>query len=416
MIQALRLTRLAQLTLVLVYGASAFGQQGDEVKASNLAARHNFVMLESECLQAIGDAEKCQQIAERLESHYSTDMMPEAISMLSSILKGGDMGMGEGWFKPAAKKHDWNWMMARFELEEAESVIPSDIKDQLLFRRLDRNGDRLIDANDLDWSSESQWVREAGILSIVHRMSDENRDSSVTPAEWIKLFDRTSQGQDQVGLDAFRRAFPIGQTPSGYRPGDEPSQEQLIRGFFSSEIGSHSEGPQLGERAPDFELSTFDRTSTVRLSSLLAHKPVVLIFGNYTCGPFRRLFPEFDAIATRFKDQVTFLGVYVREAHPEDGWLMESNSAQGVKLPQPKSLQERERVAQTCSQKLSYSFPLLVDTLDDSVGNAYSGMPARAYLIDMDGSVVYKGGRGPFGFIPGELEQAVVMKLLDSTE
>jgi hypothetical protein len=40
-------------------------------------------------------------------------------------------------------------------------------------------------------------------------------------------------------------------------------------------------------------------------------------------------------------------------------------------------------------------------------------MPARLYLIDADGKVAYKSGRGPFGFKPGELEQALVMSLLD---
>ncbi len=51
--------------------------------------------------------------------------------------------------------------------------------------------------------------------------------------------------------------------------------------------------------------------------------------------------------------------------------------------------------------------------MDDRVGHAYSGMPDRLYLIDRGGRVAYKGGRGPFGFKSGELEQALVMLLLD---
>jgi hypothetical protein len=47
------------------------------------------------------------------------------------------------------------------------------------------------------------------------------------------------------------------------------------------------------------------------------------------------------------------------------------------------------------------------------VGNAYSGMPARLYVIDTDGKIAYKGGRGPFGLKVGEMEQALVMTLLD---
>ena len=56
---------------------------------------------------------------------------------------------------------------------------------------------------------------------------------------------------------------------------------------------------------------------------------------------------------------------------------------------------------------------MVVDDMDDHVGHAYSGMPDRLYLIDREGRVAYKGGRGPFGFKPGELEQSLVMLLLE---
>ena len=90
---------------------------------------------------------------------------------------------------------------------------------------------------------------------------------------------------------------------------------------------------------------------------------------------------------------------------------MESNAQMGVKLKQPKSFEERTAIAKTCATQLKYSMPLLVDTLDDRVGNLYSGMPARAYVIDVDGKVTYQGGRGPFGFRPGEMEQSLELQL-----
>lgn len=37
-----------------------------------------------------------------------------------------------------------------------------------------------------------------------------------------------------------------------------------------------------GDVAPDFDLMRVDSTGTVRLSSLLADRPVALIFGSYT--------------------------------------------------------------------------------------------------------------------------------------
>jgi hypothetical protein len=37
-----------------------------------------------------------------------------------------------------------------------------------------------------------------------------------------------------------------------------------------------------GDAAPDFELSTVDKSASVRLSSFRGSKPVVLVFGSYT--------------------------------------------------------------------------------------------------------------------------------------
>jgi hypothetical protein len=115
----------------------------------------------------------------------------------------------------------------------------------------------------------------------------------------------------------------------------------------------------------------------------------------------------------RFGDRVAFLGIYVREAHPTDGWRVEGNDKAGISFLQPVSKSDRLAVAKKCCSILEISMPLLVDEMNDRVGHAYSGMPDRMYVIDKNGRVAYKGGRGPFGFKPGELEQSLVMLLLD---
>ena len=108
-----------------------------------------------------------------------------------------------------------------------------------------------------------------------------------------------------------------------------------------------------------------------------------------------------------------FLAVYVREAHPSDDWRMTANDRVGIVVRQPRDLRERVEVARTCCGVLDISMPLVVDDLDDRVGHAYSGMPDRLYIIDATGRVAYKGGRGPFGFKPGEMEQSLILLLLD---
>src|SRR5437879_9592985 len=92
---------------------------------------------------------------------------------------------------------------------------------------------------------------------------------------------------------------------------------------------------------------------------------------------------------------------------------MTSNDRVGIIINQPRKRDERVAVAQRCCSSLEITMPVLVDEIDDRVGHAYSGMPDRLYVIDRDGRVAYKGGRGPFGFKTGEMEQALVMLLLD---
>src|SRR5262245_32388855 len=93
---------------------------------------------------------------------------------------------------------------------------------------------------------------------------------------------------------------------------------------------------------------------------------------------------------------------------------MPSNDKAGGSFAQPKTFAERTQIAAQCCEKLKITMPLLVDDLDDRVGHLYSGMPDRLYLIDRAGKIAYKGGRGPFGFKPGELEQAIILNSLES--
>ena len=92
---------------------------------------------------------------------------------------------------------------------------------------------------------------------------------------------------------------------------------------------------------------------------------------------------------------------------------MSSNDQAGIAFAQPRDLKGRNAIAAKCCSTLEMTMPLLVDDLNDRVGHAYSGMPDRLYVIGRDGRVVYKGGRGPFGFNAGEMEQALLMNLLE---
>ena len=104
---------------------------------------------------------------------------------------------------------------------------------------------------------------------------------------------------------------------------------------------------------------------------------------------------------------MTFLVVYILEAHPSDVWQMESNIRDKVVLASPKNEDERALVAGACVRKLGIKFPAVLDEFGNSTERAYTGWPDRLYLINRDGRIVYKSRPGPFGFEPDELAHAL---------
>lgn len=118
-----------------------------------------------------------------------------------------------------------------------------------------------------------------------------------------------------------------------------------------------------------------------------------------------------------YRDRVQFLMIYIREAHPVDGWWLGGGVA-GMALKagrfkaatdvyDPKTIEERRAVAGRCEAALQYGIRTYVDEMDDAVNEAYAAMPTRLYLVGTDGRVVYAGGLGPFGFKPAELGKTI---------
>ena len=113
-----------------------------------------------------------------------------------------------------------------------------------------------------------------------------------------------------------------------------------------------------------------------------------------------------------YRDRVAFFVVYIREAHPEDGWVLADNRDSGIAVADPATEHERSDVAATCAVGLKISMPLLLDGVDDEVALAYGGWPDRLYLVDRDGRIAFQGGEGPFGFHPEELGAAIETELM----
>lgn len=182
-----------------------------------------------------------------------------------------------------------------------------------------------------------------------------------------------------------------------------------------SPIPSRPDRPQIrqgnlqdGQAAPDFTLQDVAGKQIVKLSGLKG-KPEVLIFGSCTCPPFVGTTQITDQLYKTYQDRVHFYLIYVREAHPTDGWAMPNNQFQ---IRSPQSKEERRKVAQAFAEKLKVSIPILVDSLDDQVEKTYACWPNRMYILDAQGKIVDKGSAGPGGVSGSARKAAAILDKL----
>ena len=196
---------------------------------------------------------------------------------------------------------------------------------------------------------------------------------------------------------------------------NEPKLRTGNSEFSPGRMRDRAAVPQPREMAPDFSLRSADGTSTFQLSSFRGKRPVVLVFGCFTCGNYRTYSESMEELYKLWKGKAEFVRVYVREAHPvaEERAATSTNATAGILFKQPTTLEERCDIAMKFTSAMHITTPLVVDEIDNRVGQAYGAWPDRLYVVDRAGRIAFAGAPGPFGFNPREMEQTLAMMLLD---
>ena len=115
-------------------------------------------------------------------------------------------------------------------------------------------------------------------------------------------------------------------------------------------------------------------------------------------------------ILQKYRDQIEFSCIYIREAHPEDsvgGYKTERNRSIGIIFDQPTNIKERGEIAEICVLNLNLKMPMYLDGMEDEAEKLYAGWPERLYVIGVDQKIAYAGAMGPMGFDPDSWENAI---------
>ncbi|RUS86906.1 hypothetical protein EGW08_005311 [Elysia chlorotica] len=144
---------------------------------------------------------------------------------------------------------------------------------------------------------------------------------------------------------------------------------------------------KVGSQFEDIPLFTLEGEAR-SLSSYLQGKPLVA---------------EYSLLANRYAGKVTFLTIYIREAHPMDGEWPDDESH---KTQMHRTLPERIDLAQLL-QESGLAGHLAVDSMQDLACLHYGAVPERICLVAPGGTVRYMSGLGPWGYQLSGLEGAL---------
>lgn len=135
------------------------------------------------------------------------------------------------------------------------------------------------------------------------------------------------------------------------------------------------DGPDVGDRAPDFELITSEGVRKHLLD--FDSDFLVLEMGSITCPLFQGRRLGMRTIEAEF-DQASTAVLYVREAHP------------GHDMPAHKGFADKQACAHKLKTAEGEQRLIYVDDFDGAAHRAYGGMPNAVFIINRNHCVVYR--------------------------
>ncbi len=155
-----------------------------------------------------------------------------------------------------------------------------------------------------------------------------------------------------------------------------------------------------GDTIADFTLYNLDGGS-MNIATLLSNgKPVVIVALNYTCPYVRNKVSIYNDILDNYADEVTIIGIYQLEAHPDDDYSPNSgrfgnvsvNERDGIVVNQHKTYSDRKAVAKDFIDDSGLRIPVYMDGPCNEWWTNFGPGPSTGYIIKPNGTVFVKQG------------------------
>lgn len=174
-------------------------------------------------------------------------------------------------------------------------------------------------------------------------------------------------------------------------------------------------GFQKGQMVKDLQLHTLQgKTFQVNPSK---KRPLLLITGSYTCDVTRSNLSGIDSLYSKYKDVADIYLVNTLEAHPQSSqspysaepepWQAIVNLTAGISAEQPRTMEERRRLAEQWILEQNIKTPVVLDGALNELWNQAGQAPNMSILISGKGEVVFKQD----WFEESALEEALVGEL-----
>ena len=159
--------------------------------------------------------------------------------------------------------------------------------------------------------------------------------------------------------------------------GDDYRYKHFTTSLLFRDLRFGRQAAKPGDTFPSFEIVT---TSGERLSNpdVFRDKPVLFVFGSMTCPMTASAAPSVGALYEEFGEQINFIMLYVREAHP------------GEHFTQTDSLEEKLESARALKDFYDIPWTVAADTVDGELHRALDPKPNAAFLMNSGGVILFR--------------------------